>query len=133
MMLVLGFGFLNRRPTVELVTRRRSRTFFSTWSSTSWPLMLVDEARKVSTATMYLTGDASCWWRTKYAEIQANQVRLDTWDLLREAIRVQFFPENVEYNARRALRKLEHTGSMQDYVKSFLGADVGHPRHVGEG
>ncbi|KAL0377340.1 UNVERIFIED_CONTAM: hypothetical protein Sradi_3039500 [Sesamum radiatum] len=48
-----------------------------------------------------------------------NQVRLDTWDLLREAIRVQFFPENVEYNARRALRKLEHTGSMQDYMKSF--------------
>ncbi|KAL0449310.1 UNVERIFIED_CONTAM: hypothetical protein Slati_1487400 [Sesamum latifolium] len=50
---------------------------------------------------------------------KANQVRLDTWALLREAIRVQFFPENVEYNARRALRKLEHTGSIQDYVKSF--------------
>ncbi|KAL0449095.1 UNVERIFIED_CONTAM: hypothetical protein Slati_1465900, partial [Sesamum latifolium] len=49
-----------------------------------------DEARKVSTATMYLT-----------------------------AIRVQFFPKNVEYNARRALRKLEHTGSIQDYVKAF--------------
>ncbi|KAL0395007.1 UNVERIFIED_CONTAM: hypothetical protein Slati_4466900 [Sesamum latifolium] len=78
-----------------------------------------DEARKVSTATMYLTGDAKLWWRTKYSEIQANQVRLDTWVLLREAIRVQFFPENVEYNARRALRKLEHTGSMQDYVKAF--------------
>ncbi|KAL0378936.1 UNVERIFIED_CONTAM: hypothetical protein Sradi_3199100 [Sesamum radiatum] len=80
---------------------------------------VVDEARKVSTAIMYLTGDAKLWWRTKYAKIQANQVRLDTWDLFREAIRVQFFPENVEYNARRALRKLEHTGSMQDYVKSF--------------
>ncbi|KAL0446273.1 UNVERIFIED_CONTAM: hypothetical protein Slati_1755200 [Sesamum latifolium] len=39
-----------------------------------------DEARKVSTAIMYLTGDAKLW---------------------------------------RALRKLEHTGSMQDYVKSF--------------
>ncbi|KAL0379220.1 UNVERIFIED_CONTAM: hypothetical protein Sradi_3227500 [Sesamum radiatum] len=80
---------------------------------------VVDEERKVLTATMYLTGDAKLWWRTKYAEIQANQVRLDTWDLLREAIRVQFFPENVEYNAKRALRKLEHTSSMQDYVKSF--------------
>ncbi|KAL0401398.1 UNVERIFIED_CONTAM: hypothetical protein Slati_4169700 [Sesamum latifolium] len=57
--------------------------------------------------------------RTKYFEILANQVRLDTWALLPEAIRVQFFPENVEYNARRALRKLEHTGSMQDYVKAF--------------
>ncbi|KAL0462683.1 UNVERIFIED_CONTAM: hypothetical protein Slati_0155900 [Sesamum latifolium] len=78
-----------------------------------------DEAKKVSTATMYLTGDAKLWWRTKYSEIQANQVRLDTWALLREAIRVQFFPENVEYNARRALRKLEHIGSMQDYVKAF--------------
>ncbi|KAL0454956.1 UNVERIFIED_CONTAM: hypothetical protein Slati_0834800 [Sesamum latifolium] len=49
-----------------------------------------DEAKKVSTTTMYLI-----------------------------AIRVQFFPENIEYNARRALRKLEHIGSMQDYVKAF--------------
>ncbi|KAL0349663.1 UNVERIFIED_CONTAM: hypothetical protein Sradi_4115500 [Sesamum radiatum] len=52
-----------------------------------------DEARKVSTAIMYLIGDAKLWWRTKYAEIQANQ---------------------------GALRKLEHTGSVRDYVKTFL-------------
>ncbi|KAL0415754.1 UNVERIFIED_CONTAM: hypothetical protein Slati_3407300 [Sesamum latifolium] len=38
-----------------------------------------DEARKVLTAIMYLTGDAKLWRRTKYAEIQANQVRIDTW------------------------------------------------------
>ncbi|KAL0315118.1 UNVERIFIED_CONTAM: hypothetical protein Scaly_2887600 [Sesamum calycinum] len=50
---------------------------------------------------------------------KANQVLLDTWVLLREAIREQFFLENIEYNARRALRKLEHTGSMRDYVKTF--------------
>ncbi|KAL0413752.1 UNVERIFIED_CONTAM: hypothetical protein Sradi_1576900 [Sesamum radiatum] len=78
-----------------------------------------DEARKVLTATMYLTSDAKLWWHTKYLEIHANQVRLDNWALLREAIRVQFFPENIEYKAGRVLRKLEHTGSMQDYVKSF--------------
>ncbi|KAL0313090.1 UNVERIFIED_CONTAM: hypothetical protein Sradi_5708300 [Sesamum radiatum] len=78
-----------------------------------------DEARKVSTATMYLTSDAKLWWRTKYAEIQANQVQLDTWAFLREAIHETFFSENVEYNARRALRKLEHTSSVRDYVKSF--------------
>ncbi|KAL2252570.1 UNVERIFIED_CONTAM: hypothetical protein Sindi_0051700 [Sesamum indicum] len=41
---------------------------------------LRDEARKVPTATMYLTGDAKLW---------------------------------------RALRKLEHTGSVQEYVKAF--------------
>ncbi|KAL2231121.1 UNVERIFIED_CONTAM: hypothetical protein Sindi_1706500 [Sesamum indicum] len=55
----------------------------------------------------------------KEAEIQAHQVWLDTWVLLWEAIREQFFAENVEYNARRALRKLEHTGSMREYVKAF--------------
>ncbi|KAL2235789.1 UNVERIFIED_CONTAM: hypothetical protein Sindi_1311100 [Sesamum indicum] len=33
-----------------------------------------DEVRKVSTATMYLTGDAKLWWRTIYTEIQANHV-----------------------------------------------------------
>ncbi|KAL0405310.1 UNVERIFIED_CONTAM: hypothetical protein Slati_3844900, partial [Sesamum latifolium] len=47
-----------------------------------------NEVRKVSTTTMYLTGDAKLWWRTKYSKIQANQVRLDTWALLREAIAV---------------------------------------------
>ncbi|KAL2225103.1 UNVERIFIED_CONTAM: hypothetical protein Sindi_2979900, partial [Sesamum indicum] len=56
-----------------------------------------DEARKVATATMYLTGDAKLWWRTKFAEIQAHQIQLDT----------------------RALRKLEHTGSVREYVKAF--------------
>ncbi|KAL2226669.1 UNVERIFIED_CONTAM: hypothetical protein Sindi_2025600 [Sesamum indicum] len=43
----------------------------------------------------------------------------DVRDEARKAIREQFFPENVEYNARRALRKLEHTGSMREYVKAF--------------
>ncbi|KAL0391034.1 UNVERIFIED_CONTAM: hypothetical protein Scaly_0460500 [Sesamum calycinum] len=60
-----------------------------------------DEARKVSTATM----PTRCDWIPGH--------------FLREAIREQFFPENVEYNARRALRKLEHTGSVRDYVKTF--------------
>ncbi|KAL2243377.1 UNVERIFIED_CONTAM: hypothetical protein Sindi_0455700 [Sesamum indicum] len=72
----------------------------------------------------FLTADVrdkarKLWWRTKFAEIQAHQIQLDTWALLREAIREQFFPENVEYNARRALRKLEHTGSVREYVKAF--------------
>jgi hypothetical protein len=80
-----------------------------------------DEARKVTTATMYLGGDAKLWWRTKYADIQANRVRIDSWDLLKEAIRSQFFPENVEYEARRALRELKHTSSIREYVKAFSG------------
>ncbi|KAL2240751.1 UNVERIFIED_CONTAM: hypothetical protein Sindi_0716300, partial [Sesamum indicum] len=78
-----------------------------------------DKTGKVLTAIMYLTGDVKLWRRTEYAEIQALQVRLDTSALLWEAIREQFFPENVEYNARWALRKLEYTGSVREYVKAF--------------
>ncbi|XP_022852267.1 uncharacterized protein LOC111373903 [Olea europaea var. sylvestris] len=55
-----------------------------------------DEARKVTAATMYLGGDAKLWWRTKYADIQAHRVRINSWDLFKEAIRLQFFPKNVE-------------------------------------
>ncbi|KAL0411200.1 UNVERIFIED_CONTAM: hypothetical protein Slati_3709700 [Sesamum latifolium] len=54
-------------------------------------------------------------WRMR----RGSQVRLDTWALLREGIHEQFFPENVEYNARLALRKLEHTCSVWDYVKAL--------------
>ncbi|KAL0371757.1 UNVERIFIED_CONTAM: hypothetical protein Scaly_0857300 [Sesamum calycinum] len=39
--------------------------------------------------------------------------------LMRKVIREQFFLENVEYNSRWALRKLEHTGIVRDYVKAF--------------
>ncbi|KAI3445012.1 hypothetical protein Pfo_001677, partial [Paulownia fortunei] len=55
---------------------------------------IMDEVRKVSTATMHLTGDAKVWWRTKYIDIQAQHVR-------------------------KALRELRHTGSILDYVKAF--------------
>ncbi|KAL2524108.1 Uncharacterized protein Adt_09162 [Abeliophyllum distichum] len=86
-------------------------------------------ARRVTTATMYLGGDAKLWWRTKYADIQANRVQIDTWDLLKETIRTQFFPENVEYQARRALRELKHTGSIRD-CENLFRAYAGHPKHV---
>ncbi|KAL0405309.1 UNVERIFIED_CONTAM: hypothetical protein Slati_3844800 [Sesamum latifolium] len=60
--------------------------FFSTWNTNFLVANVENEARKVSTATMYLTGDAKLWWRTKYSEIQANQVQLDTWALLRRQL-----------------------------------------------
>ncbi|PIN12320.1 hypothetical protein CDL12_15071 [Handroanthus impetiginosus] len=50
---------------------------------------------------------------------EAQGVRMDMWALLKEAIHGQFFPENVECNAKRALRELKHTRSIQDYFKAF--------------
>ncbi|XP_070032939.1 uncharacterized protein [Nicotiana tomentosiformis] len=79
----------------------------------------LEEAKKVATATMYLQGDAKLWWRVKYEAIKAGEDALETWAELKAAIRLQFFPENVEYNARRKLWELRQTKSMRDYVREF--------------
>ena len=79
----------------------------------------LEEAKKVATAAMYLQGDAKLWWRVKYEAIKAGEDALETWAELKAAIRLQFFPENVEYNARRKLRELRQTKSVRDYVREF--------------
>ncbi|XP_075092690.1 uncharacterized protein LOC107763230 [Nicotiana tabacum] len=79
----------------------------------------LEESKKVATAAMYLQGVAKLWWRVKYEAIRAGEDTLQTWAELKAAIRLQFFPENVEYNARRKLRELRHTRSVRDYVREF--------------
>jgi hypothetical protein len=78
-----------------------------------------EDDQKVSMATMYLTGDAKLWWRTKSDEIERGVCTIETWEVLKRELKAMFFPENVEYNARRALRDLKHTGTIRDYVKAF--------------
>ncbi|TYK01360.1 uncharacterized protein E5676_scaffold29G00460 [Cucumis melo var. makuwa] len=53
--------------------------------------------------------------------MQEGRCAIDTWDALKRELRSQFFPQNVEILARRKLRKLKHTGSIQKYVKQFAG------------
>ncbi|XP_070039368.1 uncharacterized protein [Nicotiana tomentosiformis] len=68
---------------------------------------------------MYLQGDAKLWWRVKYKAIKAREDALEIWAELKAAIRLQFFPENVEYNAQRKLQELHQTRSVRDYVWEF--------------
>ncbi|KAJ7982631.1 Retrotransposon protein, putative, Ty3-gypsy subclass [Quillaja saponaria] len=81
------------------------------------------EEAKVTTATMYLAGDAKLWWRTKYVDIQDGRCVIDTWEDLRRELKAQFFPENVEYIARRNLRELKQTGTIREMgALRFIGA-----------
>ena len=77
------------------------------------------EETKVTMATMYLTGDAKLWWRTKWDDIQGGRCTIETWADLKKELKAQFLPENVEYMARRQLRDLKHTGTVREYVKQF--------------
>ena len=60
-----------------------------------------EERVKVTMATMYLSGDAKLWWRTKYDDIQHGRCTIDNWADLKRELKAQFFLENVEYMARR--------------------------------
>ena len=77
------------------------------------------EDTKVILATMYLTGDAKLWWRTRYEDIQAGRCIIASWEDLKREIKAQFLPENVEFIARRNLRRLQQTGTVREYVKQF--------------
>ncbi|KAE8699135.1 Flowering locus K-like proteiny domain [Hibiscus syriacus] len=74
------------------------------------------EEDKVSMASMYLAGDAKLWWRSKFVD---GVCSINTWDDLRKELKKTFFPENVEYNARKKLRGLTQTGTVCEYVREF--------------
>ncbi|KAK4381519.1 hypothetical protein Sango_2961700 [Sesamum angolense] len=80
----------------------------------------IPEAEKVSITSMYLTGDAKLWWRTRLSDdASANRDRIETWDVLKKELKDQFLPCNTSWLARESLRKLKHAGTVRDYVKEF--------------
>ncbi|WKA03519.1 hypothetical protein VitviT2T_021622 [Vitis vinifera] len=81
-------------------------------------IALTDEATKVRTATLYLTDNATLWWRRRFADIEKGTCTIDNSAFKRE-IKRQFYPEDVAYLARKSLKRLKHTGSIREYVKEF--------------
>ena len=79
------------------------------------------EEGKVAMATMYLSGDAKVWWRTKYDDIENGRCTIASWEDLKRELKTQFLPENVAYMARRQLRELKQVGTVREYVKKFSG------------
>ncbi|KAL0387745.1 UNVERIFIED_CONTAM: hypothetical protein Sradi_2656300 [Sesamum radiatum] len=80
----------------------------------------IPEAEKVSITSMYLTGDAKLWWRTRLSDdASANRDRIETWDVLKKELKDEFLPCNTSWLATESLRKLKHAGTVRDYVKEF--------------
>ncbi|KAE8712657.1 Cytokinin dehydrogenase 5 [Hibiscus syriacus] len=44
---------------------------------------------------------------------------ITTWDALKKELKTSFLPENMDYNARKKLRELSHTGTIREYVREF--------------
>ncbi|KAL0452904.1 UNVERIFIED_CONTAM: hypothetical protein Slati_1268500 [Sesamum latifolium] len=80
----------------------------------------IPDDENVSITSMYLTGDAKLWWRTRLSnDASANREKIETWDVLKKELKDQFLPCNTSWLARESLRKLKHSGTVRDYVKDF--------------
>jgi len=80
----------------------------------------VSEAEKISIASMFLTGDAKLWWRTRLSEDKsAGRVGIDSWEALKTELKNQFLPCNTSWVARESLRNLRHSGTLREYVQNF--------------
>lgn len=54
----------------------------------------------------------------KYKPIGAGE-DYKPWEDLKAATHLQFFPENIEYSARRKLWEIRQTKAVRDYVREF--------------
>ncbi|RVW20588.1 hypothetical protein CK203_115248 [Vitis vinifera] len=80
----------------------------------------VPDGEKVSITSMYLTGDAKLWWRTRMEDdAESGRPQITTWETLKKELKDQFLPTNTAWVAKEALKRLKHTGSVREYVKEF--------------
>lgn len=80
----------------------------------------IPENERVNITSMYLSGDAKLWWRTRLEDAaNAGKPSIETWKELQKELRDQFLPCNTAWVARDALKKLRHTTSVREYVKQF--------------
>ena len=82
-------------------------------------IALIGEVTKVRTATLYLTDNATLWWRRRFLEIEKGTCTIDTWADFKREIKKQFYPKDVEYLARKKIKYIKHTGLICDNVNEL--------------
>ena len=55
-------------------------------------IALTDEATKVRTATLYLTDNATLWWRRRFMDIEKGLCTIDTWVDFKREIKKAILP-----------------------------------------
>ena len=80
----------------------------------------------VTITSMYLSRDAELQWRT-YVEDDADtgRAKIESWEALRKELKDQFLPTNTAWVARDVLKKLKHTTTVREYVKTFSSLILG--------
>ena len=74
----------------------------------------------VTITSMYLSGDAKLWWRTRVEDdANAGRGKIDLWEALKKELKDQFLSTNIAWVARDSLKKLKQIGTVRECVKTF--------------
>ena len=85
---------------------------------------------QVTITSMYLSGDAKLWWRTRREDDgSVGRPLIETWESLKKELKDQFLPCNIAWVARESLKKIKHSGLVWDYVRVQL-IDIRHQEYV---
>ncbi|XP_074300349.1 uncharacterized protein LOC141631599 [Silene latifolia] len=77
-------------------------------------LRVEDDAKKITTASMYLVDDAILWWSCRQTEVKKGLCQIRTWDEFKVDFKKQFYPDNAEEVALKKLWELRHTGTVKN-------------------
>ncbi|PKI72750.1 hypothetical protein CRG98_006835 [Punica granatum] len=108
-----GMGQFSARPDVPRPKEFKGTRVAKDVDNFIWK----DEAVRVGMVSMYLVDVALLWWRRRCDDRSGNMV--NTWEEFKAEFRQQFYPEYAEDEARVKLRRLEHKGELQEYVRQF--------------
>ena len=63
---------------------------------------------QVTITTMYLTGDAKLWWKTRTSnDVAACRPKIERWEILKKELKDQCLPMNTAWMARESLNKMK--------------------------
>ncbi|KAF7821658.1 Transposon Ty3-I Gag-Pol polyprotein [Senna tora] len=82
-------------------------------------LGITEDASKIDTATLYLDDTARMWWRRRQRDVEKGTCTINTWAEFKKELKQQFYLVNAEEEARAKLRRVQHKGTLRDYVKDF--------------
>lgn len=101
---------------------RNAKDFDTFWWSLERYLSAIGMERdkdRITTAAFYLEDNAQVWWRRKLMEMDKGLCTVETWQQFKKLLKDQFYPSNVQEEAWGKLRRLQHKGSISEYVKNF--------------
>ena len=90
--------FTGNRDAKELDNYlRHMERYFEAIALTNEEIALTNEETKIRTTTLYLTDNATLWWRRRFMEIEKGTCTIDTWADFKREIKKKFYLKYLGY------------------------------------